>query len=75
MTSACSDSRDLRQAVYTASMLRTHKQAIAEIKSAQQRVKKAIEERDKQKEKLKKAQDRLALEKERLRKSQEKLES
>jgi hypothetical protein len=64
-----------RWPVYTASMLQTHKRAISEIKSAQQRVKKATEERDKLKEKLKKAQARLAVEKERLRKSQEQLES
>jgi|HubBroStandDraft_6_1064221.scaffolds.fasta_scaffold3961224_2 hypothetical protein len=56
-------------------MLRTHKEAVAAIKSAQQRVDKALRERDKQKEKLKKAQARLALEREQLRKSQEKLES
>jgi len=56
-------------------MLKLHKDAIAEIKSGQQRVKKATEERDKLKAKLQKAQVRLALEKDRLRKSQEKLES
>ena len=56
-------------------MLKTHKEAMAAIKSAQQRVEKALRERDKAKEKLKKAQARLALEKEQLRKSQEKLES
>ena len=56
-------------------MLKLHKDAIAEIKSAQQRVKKATEEQDKLKIKLKKAQARLAMEKDRLRKSQEKLES
>lgn len=56
-------------------MLKTHKRAMADIKSAQQRVAKATEERDKMKAKLQKAQARLALEKERLRKSQELLES
>lgn len=56
-------------------MLQTHKRAISEIKSGQQRVKKATEERDKLREKLKKAQARLAEEKERLRKSEAKLES
>jgi rRNA processing protein Krr1/Pno1 len=56
-------------------MLKLHKDAIGEIKSAQQRVKKAQEEQDKLKLKLKKAQARVAVEKERLRKSQEKLES
>jgi septal ring factor EnvC (AmiA/AmiB activator) len=59
----------------TGYMLKSHKQAISEIKSAQQRVRKATEERDKLKEKLKKAQMRLASEKDRLRKSQDKLES
>lgn len=56
-------------------MLKSHKEAISEIKSAQQRVRKATEERDKLKEKLKKAQARLAAEKDGLRKSLEKLES
>ena len=56
-------------------MLKSHKQAIGEIKSAEQRVRKALEERDKLKEKLKRAQARVAAEKDRLRKSQEKLES
>ena len=56
-------------------MLRSHKEAMAAIKSAQQRVEKAIRERDKAKEKLKKAQTRLAVEREQLRKSQDKLES
>ena len=56
-------------------MLKLHKDAIAEIKSAQQRLKKATEERDKLKIKLQRAQSRLAMEKDRLRKSQEKLES
>ena len=51
-------------------MLKVHKHAIAEIKSAQQRVEKATEERDKLKGKLKKAQARLAAEKQRLRKNQ-----
>ena len=60
---------------YTYTVLKSHKHAIADIKSAQQRVRKATEERDKLKEKLKKAQARLAVEKERLRKSQENLES
>ena len=66
---------DQRQQVYTEVMLQSHKRAMAEIKSAQQRVAKATEERDKLKEKLKKAQARLAIEKERLRKNQEKLEN
>ncbi len=56
-------------------MLKSHKQAIAEIKSAQQRVRKAAEECAKLKEKQKLAQTKLAMEKDRLRKSQEKLES
>jgi len=56
-------------------MLRLHKQAMSEIKSARQRTKKATEERDKLKEKLRKAQKRLAAEKERLRASLAKLES
>jgi hypothetical protein len=56
-------------------MLQSHKRAMADIKSSQQRVAKATEERDKLKEKLKKAQARLAAEKERLRMSREKLES
>ena len=56
-------------------MLKIHKDALAEIKSGQQRVKKAAEEHEKLKAKLKKAQLRLAIEKDRLRKSQEKLES
>jgi len=56
-------------------MLKVHKDAIAEIKSAQQRVKKAWEEHEKLKAKLKKAQFRLVMEKARLRKSREKLES
>jgi len=56
-------------------MLKSHKRAIAGIKSAQQRVAKATEERDKQKEKLKKAEARLKAEKENLRTNQEKLES
>jgi len=55
-------------------MLKVHKDAIAEIKTAQQRVKKAKEEHDKLTIKMKKAQSRLAMEKDRLRKSQEKLE-
>ena len=55
-------------------MLKVHKDAIAEIKTAQQRVKKAKEEHDKLTIKMKKAQSRLAVEKDRLRKSQEKLE-
>jgi len=57
------------------SLLKLHKDAIAEIKSAQQRVKKATEEHDKLKAKLKKAQLRLAMEQYCLRKSQDKLES
>jgi predicted nuclease with TOPRIM domain len=56
-------------------MLRLHKQAMSEIKSARQRTKKATEERDKLKEKLRKAQERLAAEKEHLRASLAKLES
>ena len=56
-------------------MLRTHKEAVAAIKPAQQRVEKALRERDKAKDKLRKAQARLAWEKEQLRKSQDKLES
>ena len=56
-------------------MLKSHKHAIGEIKSAQQRVAKATEERDKQKEKLKRAEARLMAEKENLRTNQEKLES
>ena len=56
-------------------MLKSHKRAIAGIKSAQQRVAKATEERDKQKEKLKRAEARLKAEKENLRTNQEKLES
>jgi hypothetical protein len=60
---------------YTDTVLKSHKRAIADIKSAQQRVRKATEERDKLKEKLKKAQVRLAIEQERLRRSQENLES
>jgi len=56
-------------------MLKVHKDAIAAIKSAQQRVTKAEEEHEKLKAKLKKAQFRLAMEKARLKKSQEKLES
>ena len=56
-------------------MLRSHKQALNEIKSARQRVAKAIEERDKLKAKLKKAQARVAEEQGRLRASEEKLES
>jgi hypothetical protein len=56
-------------------MLKTHKRAMSDIKSAQQRVAKATEERDKMKAKLKKAQERLAVEKERLKRSQEQLES
>lgn len=63
------------QQVYTTFMLQSHKQAMAAIKSARQRVEKATQDRDKAKEKLKKAQARLAAEKEQLRKSQEKLES
>jgi hypothetical protein len=66
---------DRRQQVYTEVMLQSHKRAMAEIKSSQQRVAKATEERDKLKEKLKKAQARLAAEKEHLRMSREKLES
>ena len=45
---------------HTYTVLKSHKRAIAEIKSAQQRVEKATEERDKLKRKLKKAQARLA---------------
>jgi hypothetical protein len=58
-------------------MLRSHKQALNEIKSARQRVAKATEERDKPKTKLRKAQARLVVEQERLRasESEEKLES
>ena len=56
-------------------MLKIHKDAISEIKSARQRVKKAKEERDKLKLKLKQAQSRLALEEDRLRRSQAKLEA
>jgi hypothetical protein len=58
-------------------MLRSHKQALNEIKSARQRVAKATEERDKLKTKLRKAQARLVVEQERLRasESEEKLES
>ena len=56
-------------------MLRLHKQAMSEIKSARQRTKKATEERDTLKEKLRKAQERLAAEKEHLRASLAKLES
>lgn len=56
-------------------MLRLHKQAMSEIKSARQRTKKATEERDKLKAKLRKAQERLAAEKEHLRASLAKLES
>ena len=66
---------DRRQQVYTEVMLQSHKRAMAEIKSSQQRVGKATEERDKLKEKLKKAQARLTAEKEHLRMSREKLES
>ncbi len=66
---------DRRQQVYTEVMLQSHKRAMAEIKSSQQRVAKATEERDKLKEKLKKAQASLAAEKEHLRMSREKLES
>jgi hypothetical protein len=56
-------------------MLKAHKRAMSDIKSAHQRVAKATEERDKMKAKLKKAEERLTVEKERLRKSQERLES
>jgi len=56
-------------------MLKLHKDAIAEIKSAQQRVKKATEEHDKLKTRLKRARLRLAMEQDCLRKSQDKLES
>ena len=56
-------------------MLRLHKQALDEIKSARQRVAKATEERDKLRTKLKKAQVRLAVEQGRLRASEEKLET
>jgi len=56
-------------------MLRSHKEAMSEIKSARQRTRKATEERDKLREKLKKAQARLAAEKEHLRASLAKLES
>jgi outer membrane protein TolC len=56
-------------------MLKSHKQAMNDIKSAHQRVRKATEERDKLREKLKQAQARLALEKDRLKKSQEILET
>ena len=64
-----------RQVFIPVFMLKSHKRAIAEIKSAQQRVAKATEERDKQKEKLKRAEARLKAEKENLRTNQEKLES
>jgi hypothetical protein len=60
---------------YTDTVLKSHKRAIADIKSAQQRVQKATEECDKLKEKLRKAQARLTVEKDRLRKGQENLES
>jgi hypothetical protein len=56
-------------------MLKLHKDAMAQIKSSQQRVRKAAEECEKLREKLKKAQARLAVEKDRLKKSQENLES
>ena len=56
-------------------MLRSHRQAMSEIKRGQQRVAKAREECDKLKEKLKKAQARLAAETQALKRSQEKLES
>jgi rRNA processing protein Krr1/Pno1 len=56
-------------------MLKIHKDAMGEIKSARQRVKKAIEERDKLRLKLKQAESRLAMERDRLRRSQDKLES
>jgi aminoglycoside phosphotransferase len=71
----CAGSRLPVPATRILTMLKVHKDAIAEIKSAQQRVQKAKEEHDKLKIKLKKAQSRLATEKDRLRKSQEKLES
>ena len=61
--------------IHTSRMLKVHKDAIAEIKSAQQRVKKATEECEKLRAKPRKAQSRLAIEKARLRKNQEKLES
>ncbi len=60
---------------YTDTVLKSHKRAIADIKSARQRVQKATEECDKLREKLRKAQARLAMEKDRLRKSEENLES
>jgi len=56
-------------------MLQSHKRALANIKSAQQRIAKATEERDKLKAKLQKAQARLAAEKRFLRENQERLES
>jgi len=56
-------------------MLQSHKRALANIKSAQQRIAKATEERDKLKAKLKKAEARLAAEKRFLRENQERLES
>ena len=56
-------------------MLKVHKDAIGEIKSARQRLKKAIEERDKLKLKLEQAESRLKIEKDRLRRSEDKLES
>ena len=55
-------------------MLKSHKRAIAGIKSAQQRVAKATEERDKQEDKLQRAEAQLKAEKENLRTHQEKLE-
>ena len=58
-------------------MLRSHEQALNEIKSARQRVAKATEERNKLKTKfkLRKAQARPVVEQGRLRASEEKLES
>jgi peptidoglycan hydrolase CwlO-like protein len=56
-------------------MLKTHKRAMSDIKSAHQRVKKAQEECDKLKEKLKQAQAKLATEKRRLNASEQALES
>lgn len=61
--------------VFINPMLKTHKRAMSEIKSAHQRVKKAQQECDKLKEKLKKAQARLAAEKRRLATQERILES
>jgi hypothetical protein len=55
-------------------VLKSRKRAIAEIKSAQQRVEKATEERDKLKGKWKEGRARLSAEQQHLRKNQEKLE-